>query len=91
MEQKYKPSSEIPELPVKHDLIAPDAAITGPSRAAAQGRLESLVTRRTCAWSENDDGVYETECGNAFELNDGAPADNNMAYCCYCGRLLDTV
>jgi hypothetical protein len=65
---------------------------TKPELAADQeGGLEALVIRRTCAWGADDDGIYETECGNAFQLNDGTPADNNMVYCCYCGRLLDAV
>jgi len=42
----------------------------------------------TCVWAEDENGIYETECGNAFELNDGTPADNGMTYCCYCGKLI---
>jgi len=67
----------------------PEKMEIGLSPSDAQRPVERLVTRRTCAWSDDDNGVYETECGNAFELNEGTPADNNMAYCCYCGRLLD--
>lgn len=44
--------------------------------------------RPTCTWRADDDGVYQTECGNAFVLNDGTPKDNRMAYCCYCGKVL---
>ena len=40
--------------------------------------------RPVCLW-HNVDGCWETTCGNAFEINDGTPAGNNMTYCCYCG------
>ena len=40
----------------------------------------------TCKWTHDDnDGLYGTECGNAFEINDGTPKENQMAFCCYCG------
>lgn len=29
--------------------------------------------------------MWETSCGNAFTINDGTPAQNDMKYCCYCG------
>lgn len=43
----------------------------------------------TCAWSENDDGFYETECGNSFQFIDGGAADNHATYCQYCGKKID--
>ncbi|KKN47691.1 hypothetical protein LCGC14_0660140 [marine sediment metagenome] len=44
-----------------------------------------------CIWKQQDDdwGTWETECGNAFVLNDdGAPIEYDMNYCCYCGHKL---
>ena len=46
---------------------------------------------QTCLWSRSDDDtdVWETACGNAFTINEGgAPADNEMTFCCFCGREL---
>lgn len=45
---------------------------------------------RTCEWGEEDDGLseWETQCGNAFVLNDGSPKQNNMNFCPYCGGKL---
>jgi len=40
----------------------------------------------TCDWKEDEDGNWWTECGNGFVLNNGTPADNDMKYCCYCGK-----
>ncbi len=45
----------------------------------------------TCLWSRADDDtdVWETRCGHAFTIIDGTPTDNQMAFCCYCGRRVD--
>jgi hypothetical protein len=37
-----------------------------------------------CLWKKGWD-CWETTCGNAFEISDGTPSENNMKYCCYCG------
>lgn len=55
------------------------------SRASAP----SAEARETCLWSRNtddDSGMYETTCRNAFQFNDGGLADNNVKFCLYCGK-----
>lgn len=42
-----------------------------------------------CAWQEDEDGVYDTSCGNRFEFIEGGVADNNMTFCPYCGGTID--
>ena len=45
----------------------------------------------TCTWYLDDiggDSVWATECGNAFEFNDGGPHANGMKFCGYCGKAL---
>ena len=42
-------------------------------------------TPLTCTWTENEDGVYETNCDNMFVFNDGGPVENGFRYCPYCG------
>ena len=32
------------------------------------------------------DGTWFTDCGHAFNLEAGAPAENKMKFCCYCGK-----
>ena len=44
-----------------------------------------------CYWKEDTDGNYEADCGQAFTMIDGAPEENDMRFCCYCGRVLKTV
>lgn len=45
----------------------------------------------SCDWIGGMDGVLETTCGHAFELNDGTPTENGMKFCCYCGQVLTYV
>ena len=44
-----------------------------------------------CKWTydENYD-MWETDCGGAFCLESGTPAENNMKYCSYCGKMIWT-
>ena len=39
-----------------------------------------------CTWENDGDGNWDTQCGNAFSLNDGMPSENGMVYCCFCGK-----
>lgn len=57
-------------------------------------QLADQVERgETCAWREtwSMHGVYDTDCDMVFELTTGTPADNHMAFCCYCGRKIEQV
>ena len=42
-----------------------------------------------CEWAQDEDGAWDTQCCNRFEINEGTPADNDMAYCCYCGKPIE--
>ena len=41
-----------------------------------------------CSWTQADDHAYETSCGQSFCLDEGSPEDNEMVFCCYCGKHL---
>jgi hypothetical protein len=41
-----------------------------------------------CHWTEDINGVWDTDCGKAFVLDEGGPEDNGMIYCCYCSKTL---
>ena len=47
-----------------------------------------MAERETCEWKEDKDGVWETECGNAFEVTTGTPAENYFEYCPFCGQVI---
>ena len=46
-----------------------------------------------CAWTEDGDEwdsiKWDTDCGEAFVFLEGAPIDNNIRFCCYCGKLIE--
>lgn len=41
-----------------------------------------------CIWKEDFDGNWETDCDELFVFNEGGPKENNMKFCCYCGKPL---
>ena len=41
-----------------------------------------------CVWRRDEDGNWNTGCGGMFVIEEGTPADNDMRYCCYCGKTL---
>lgn len=42
----------------------------------------------TCAWSEDADGNWWSDCENGHIFSDGGPAGNGFKACPYCGRPL---
>ncbi len=54
----------------------------------AERELKRLAGDGECRWSQNEDGYYDTACGQAFVMESGTPIDNGMHYCCYCGKRL---
>lgn len=43
---------------------------------------------KTCTWREDAEGNWHTDCGGCLILWDDTPSDNDMMYCCYCGKPL---
>jgi len=44
-----------------------------------------------CDWREDEDGNWDTACGDKHILLTGTPHENGMWFCCYCGaRLRET-
>ena len=44
------------------------------------------MSNEACSWKEDEDGIYTTDCGEAYILIDGTPTENHFKYCSYCGR-----
>ena len=43
----------------------------------------------TCEWAHNEnDGFWESACGEAWRFDDGGPAENSMHFCHSCGKSL---
>lgn len=57
-----------------------------------QAELQTVKqeNERQCKWTPDEDGVYDTECGEKFVLISSDPKGNQMKYCSYCGgKLID--
>lgn len=50
-----------------------------------------MKAKKSCTWTENDCGFWDTKCGEAFRFIDGDPAGNKYKYCPYCGRPIDAL
>lgn len=82
-------------LSLVEDPCPYDAATT---RAAARASITNLRAALAepqepdyCTWhqdGDSDSGLYATSCRHYFNLEDGTPEDNKMAWCCYCGKKL---
>lgn len=56
------------------------------------GRIEKEKRiGETCTWTQDQDGVWDTECGGRFEVMECTPHENQMNYCPYCGKSLREV
>lgn len=42
----------------------------------------------SCEWHNypETDNVWDTDCGQSFEIYEGTPTENGMGFCCYCGK-----
>lgn len=76
---------EVFEAIADHKNITPDEAYNLIISAKYQ---KTVSGRPMCQWTADDDGIYETECGNMFEITEGSPVENGMVHCCYCGGVL---
>ena len=48
----------------------------------------AIEINQLCRWTEDPDGFWETDCGNAHAFNDGGPDENQFRFCPYCGKTL---
>jgi hypothetical protein len=44
-----------------------------------------------CRWSEDEDGNWDTDCGERFYFETGGPIENRARFCHYCGRRIEPV
>ena len=48
-----------------------------------------------CRWRQHDTweccALWDTDCGETFVINEDTPAENDMRFCCFCGKPLRQV
>jgi len=42
-----------------------------------------------CEWACDEDGIWHTDCDEAFVFIDDGPKEHRFVFCCYCGRTLN--
>ena len=50
--------------------------------------LEGLQHRGNCRWDvdpNDEQEVWQSECGGAFQFTEDGPSDNGFKWCPYCG------
>lgn len=55
-----------------------------PEAAACLAGADAL-RRGACAWTENENGAWDTACGRTWEFTNDGPVENRMTYCMGCG------
>lgn len=53
---------------------------------ALLAELERTTPQPACEWKEDEDGNWDTGCGNTFSFDEGGPEENKSKFCCYCGK-----
>lgn len=43
-------------------------------------------SKTVCAWEQDRDDVWGTDCGHYFEFTEGTPEENKAKFCMFCGR-----
>lgn len=47
--------------------------------------------KQDCNWTEDEEALWHTDCGEIFQCGDGTPYSNDMRFCCFCGAVLKEV
>lgn len=56
---------------------------------AAFAALADRAAGPPCIWTPDDDGAYDTGCGNRYVFDFAGPLENRQHFCGYCGRGLE--
>ena len=54
----------------------------------AENAARPVEPLKPCGWAYDEDGIWQTDCGESFVLMEGTPEDNDFRFCCYCGKNL---
>lgn len=63
------------------------ASVEVPAADEEDGR-PAMPIQDSCSWAEDEDENWNTGCGHCFVLTEGYPRENEMRFCCYCGKPL---
>lgn len=74
----------------------PEAEVRRETGWVRNERNSTVRVLPTCKWTEsdpwgNEPQTWETDCDNMFYFSESGPKENQMAFCCYCGKPLEEV
>ena len=71
------------------EIAKADAIAAWNTRAPQPTQAQAGAVPLTCEWAHNEnDGFWESACGEAWRFDDGGPAENSMHFCHSCGKSL---
>ena len=63
-----------------------NARETCPHWMSAKKKADRKIDGGSCQWSEDEDGTWDTACGEKFYFDTGGPNENKANWCLYCGN-----
>ncbi len=51
----------------------------------------SALKEEPCVWTRDEDGIYDTGCGNRWFFDTGDADENRCIFCPYCGKPLEDI
>lgn len=75
---------------LKCHLCAKSVSTEVPTHTTVRAFIEcpECMSKR-CMWTLEEDGFFETDCGQTFIFEEGGVEDNGFNWCPYCGRGID--
>lgn len=51
-------------------------------------KVKSDLTALVCQWGDDEEGIWNTGCGELFQFDADGPRENGFKFCPYCGKEL---
>ena len=48
--------------------------------------IDWISGHKACEWKRDNDGIWNTGCGEMFEFTHDGPGENKARFCQYCGN-----
>jgi hypothetical protein len=87
--REYGQASRQAALDYLEATIAADTPAPQPPQAATAQRLPITEAKSACAWTQDEDGAWDTACGQLFLFNEGGPEENQACFCHHCGGKIE--
>lgn len=90
----YRVGGVVKDREVAARLRADDDLIEELKAAALPwDQRQAQESRKACGWAPEDDlnmpGTWRSDCGVMWTFNEGGPVENDMKFCCGCGKKLE--